>query len=261
MTPRPDDGLHPAFAALKPWFDPGAGLRIDDLEIEWINDFARKLKPPPTSAKGAPIRFVASAARMSAVEYERTIFDTGMVAARPANRHDAFNALCWLAFPAIKRVCNALQVQHAAEGSIVTRGPIRDALTLFDESGVIALSSDTRLGRMLAAREWKTLFCDERASARRTLRFLVSGHALYEKLLTPYDGITGRVLIVPVAQSILAKAGDALRREADALAAALLPALKSPAQIPPLPLAGVPGWDPRNEDPLFYDDHSVFRVN
>ena len=261
MTLPPADAPHPAFAALKPWLDPRAGLRIDGLDIEWLNEFARGIDPPPMSAKGAPIRFVASTARLSAVEYERTIFETGMVATRAANRHDAFNALCWLAFPAVKRACNALQVQHAAEGSIVTRGPIRDALTLFDESGVIALASDARLARMLAAREWKTLFCDERASARRTLRFLVAGHALYEKLLAPYDGITGRVLIVPVSEALYKKTAEALRREADALASVMLASVKSPAQIPPLPLAGVPGWDPRNEDPLFYDDHSVFRLN
>jgi len=261
MTSWRADAPHLALAALKPWFDPAAGLRIDALDVDWFNEFARKLKPPPASATGAPIRFVASTARMSAAEYERTILESGLVATRAANRHDAFNALCWLAFPSVKRVCNALQVQHASEGSIVTRGPVRDALTLFDESGVIALSSDARLARMLAAREWKKLFCDERPAVRRTMRFIVVGHALYEKLLTPYDAVTGRVLIVPVAQAVLAKSGEALRSEADALAGGMLASVKSPAQIPPLPLAGVPGWDPRNDDPLFYDDHSIFRLN
>jgi hypothetical protein len=245
---------HPAFAALAPLLD--SGLR--PLTIDRLNVLAQEADPAPSSATGAEIRFVASRQPMPGLGYEERILATGAVATRPAAAHDIMNALCWIAFPQAKRACNALHIAYAnAAGN--GRGTKRDALTLFDESGVIALCTDPPLAAMLHSHRWKTLFVELRGRAAAGLRFFVFGHAVYEKLLDPYPGIAGRLLIVDVPAETMAFDAATQRALADAAAAQLLPQVEAPAAIPPLPLCGVPGWDPRNEASSFYDDRAVFR--
>ena len=43
------------------------------------------------------------------------------------------------------------------------------------------------------------------------------------------------------------------------LAAGLLPLLRRPADLAPIPLFGVPGWDARAQDEAFYRDVRLFR--
>lgn len=244
---------HPAFAALLPWLDAD----VDALTPAGLNDRAAACAEPPRTDAGQPIRFVAPDASMSAVDYETQILRSGAVPTRPGSRHDAFNGLCWLAFPEFKRACNALHAAHAVPGA--PRGPLRDALTLLDESGVLVLCGDPSLARLLAGREWKKLFWERRADVKRALRFFVCGHALYDKLLRPYPAITARALILPAPSTLFERESRMQRRFADAVAARALRGGLTSSRIPPLPLAGIPGWDPDNEAPGFYDNRSVFR--
>lgn len=249
---------HPAFVALAPWL----GGSIDALTLTYLNACAASRPQPPRSDSGAAIDFVAPQASRQGADYESEILRTGAVPTRTGSRHDAFNALCWIAFPAFKRACNALHAAqlaelHSAAGS--ARGALRDALTLLDESGVIVLCADRSLADLLVRREWKALFIDRRADVAPALRFLICGHALYEKLLDPYPAITGRALIIPSPVSLFEREFDAQRRFADEGAARLLRAGIATTQIPPLPLAGIPGWASGNDAAGFYDDTSVFR--
>lgn len=250
--------MHPAFAALLPWLAEG----VDALAPARLNAWGASCADPPCTDTCAAIHFVAPAAVVSAVDYEMQILRTGAVPTRPGNRHDAFNALCWIAFPAFKRACNALHAAHMAQAQVVPgapRGPVRDALTLVDESGVIVLCADPVLAGLVIERQWKTLFWERRAEVMRALRFLVCGHALYEKLLRPYPAITGRALIVPAPVALFEHGLEAQRRFADAAAARLLRDRLPSSPAPPLPLAGIPGWDSGNGVPDFYDNRAVFR--
>jgi len=247
---------HPGFASVRRWLEASGG-DLDRLTLPQLNDTARAASPPILSAGGAPIRFIAAEGRQGALDYETRIHDRGEVATRIGARHDLLNALCWLSFPRVKHRCNAQHVAHAsAPGG--ERGAVRDATTLFDESGVIALCRDPSLGRLLGARRWKTLFCERRGEVAEALAFFVCGHAVLEKLLDPYAGITARVLIVTY-DGTFDRADAALCAEADRRAAVALEAIGAPADLPPLPLAGIPGWDPRNAAPAFYDDSLIFR--
>ena len=249
---------HPAFAALEPWLPPDSGLPT----LAGLNATIAAGAVPPRTDAGALIHFAASAVAMSAADYETQILRTGAVPTRPGNPHDAFNALCWMVFPEFKRACNALHAAQLAPGTAAQgagRGPVRDALTLLDESGVLVLCGDHALARLLEARRWKELFWSRRADIARALRFFVCGHALYEKLLAPYPAITGRALIVAAPAALFEQETSAQRRFADAAAARALRSGIAAAQIPPLPLAGIPGWDPGNGVPGFYDNAAVFR--
>jgi hypothetical protein len=247
---------HPGFDSIRRWLD-GAGADLDRLTLPALNAAAQTASPPIVTDAGAPIRFVAAAGRRSALDYETRIHDHGEIAMRSGELHDVLNALCWLSFPRMKRRCNALHVGHPTAGE-AGRGAVRDAATLFDESGVIALCRNASLGRLLETRQWKTLFSERRREAEDAIAFFVCGHAVLQKLLAPYPGITARVLIVAY-DGTFDSTYDALCAEADRQAAQALDAVATPAELPPLPLAGIPGWDPRNADPAFYDDARVFR--
>ena len=97
------------------------------------------------TSRGKPVRFVRARERNDRERryYEQHIADTGEVETRE-NWHDLFNALAWITYPKSKARINA---QHAAileeggEAEARKRSPERDALTLFDEGGVIVACS------------------------------------------------------------------------------------------------------------------------
>lgn len=187
--------------------------------------------------------------------YERFIFDTGGVPTRD-NLHDFFNGLVWRRFPRTKRRLNALQAAEIARSGIgATRGPLRDALTLFDENGAV-LDAPAALWSALVARDWHRLFVTERARWQEA-RLLVFGHALMEKLVAPRKPATAHVLVVPAGARSLSLATEA---SADAAIAAILQAAHLATKpFVALPVLGVPGWWAPNEDPAFYGDSGVFR--
>lgn len=86
----------------------------------------------------------------------------------------------------------------------------------------------------------------------RQARLLVLGHALLEKLVSPRKSITAHVYQAQTAIKNEAMADQALARDLSAPWLAAKP-------FNPLPILGVPGWWPENENFCFYDDSLVFR--
>jgi len=205
-----------------------------------LND-ALAADPPIRLAAGC-LCFVDAAQCPVDRAYESHIALTATVPTRD-NRHDLFNGLVWLRFPALKRRLNELQAAEiAARGIGSVRGPLRDALTLFDENGAL-LSAPARLADALRRRDWQRLFVGER-DAWRDAELTLFGHALLDKLTAPRKPITAHVLIVD--------------RDADALAPFSADRLAAkPFAV--LPVLGVPGWWSANEAPAFYADPAVFR--
>ncbi len=229
---------------LEPWRAPGqaAARRVQEgLAVHCALQAA---------APAAPVRFVPQSDLPAGIAYEQFIFDTGAVPTRD-NLHDFFNGLVWLRFPQAKRRLNQLQAQAiAAHGVGPVRGPLRDALTLFDENGAI-LQAPAPLWQALMARDWQRLFIDLRPLWQQAWLVLF-GHALLEKLVFPRKPVTAHVYCAPLA--IKSEAGlDAW------LAQALQPAHLASKPFAPLPVLGVPGWWPENERVCFYDDPLVFR--
>jgi len=186
--------------------------------------------------------------------YEAHIFSTGQVPTRD-NLHDFFNGLVWLRWPDAKRRLNQLQAAEIARAGVgTTRGPLRDALTLFDENGAV-LDAPPALWEALVARDWHRLFIAERALWRDATLF-VFGHALLEKLVSPRKAATAHVLLTP---SMPSWRGDSCRRPDVALATMLDPAWLATKPFVPLPVLGIPGWWAENQNFSFYDDSDVFR--
>ena len=105
----------------------------------------------------------------------------------------------------------------------------------------------------MRAFDWQALFLRRRAQLSESVRLMVFGHALLEKLESPYKAVTAHAW--PLRISI-----DASLAEIDlALSLALDADRLSTRALCPLPVMGFPGWCAANADPNFYDDSVVFR--
>lgn len=199
--------------------------------------------------RGALVRFVPPAQDVSAVDYEMTIATTGEIPTRD-NAHDFFNALQWLAFPQTKAAINAGHLRHSA--TIGMRPIARDVLTMIDESGVLVASADETLLTLLRKFKWRELFVDHRADVMTKMRFALIGHGLMERALNPFIGLTGKAVLLNIAddESLDAAAARWIADDTH---------LASSRMLSPLPLLGIPGWDARNEPPEFYDNTEYFR--
>lgn len=199
----------------------------------------------------APVRFVPQADLPEGMAYEQFIFDGDGVPTRDG-LHDFFNGLCWLHLPQTKLRLNHLQAAEiAAAGVGAVRGPVRDALTLFDENAALLRAPDA-LWQALVAKDWGRLFGELRPLWAESW-LLLFGHALLEKLVSPRKPITAHVYRVQPEQDTLPALDAWLAQELSAEKLARKP-------FAHLPVLGVPGWWPGNEDAGFYTDAQVFRA-
>lgn len=223
-----------------------------------LNDLMGRGGRRPVTAHGMPVHAVPGIA-LGGADWERRVLATGEVPVRAGNWHDLFNLLAWRAFPSTKAAVNAAHVEALAHEPDGRRGARRDALAAFDEDGLIVACEDDRLEALVRGFRWHELFMERRDAVREGLHAFAFGHALCEKLLAPFKGITGKVLFVHV-QAGFGRLPRAEQLEhADRLAAPRVAGLDRPRALAPLPVVGLPGWWPGNENPAFYSDTAVFR--
>ena len=230
---------------LAPWRNQGQPV-AQQLQHDTAVHRALQAAAPPA----LPVGFVPQSELPEGTAYEQYIWDTRRVPTRD-NLHDFFNGLVWLQFPHTKRRLNQLQAQAiAADGVQAVRGPLRDAVTVFDENGALLQAPDA-LRDALRARDWERMFIDLRPLWAEA-RLVLFGHALLEKLAFPRKPMVAHVFHAPVAMNSIADMDSWLADQMEASAWSTKP-------FTPLPVLGVPGWWPANEAPGFYDDAQVFR--
>lgn len=255
-----------------------SGIRVDPTQPWWADylSFLDQLKGPQLPAceqlnsllpeglkseSGQTIRFVPST-ELGDGAYEQRIYTTGQVSTRPENWHDLFNALVWMRFPRIKAAMNTLHFHSWPGHQAGSRGPVRDALTLFDECGVIVFSRHLEILGALSERRWTDAFLAD--EFRTGVHLSICGHAMLEKYLAPYKSMTAKALLIHVDAGFLKQSRQEMLSYLDSEIAKRMLAgqlLTGPACLTPLPLAGVPGWWPENEqdNEQFYLDLQVFR--
>lgn len=257
------------WSASSPMFAPLRELAAHLPEIGWpdvavLNALADDCGRRVVNANGQRIRFVVQDAKPQAFEerFEPRTYLRGEVMCRRFNWHDLFNALVWLRFPTAKAALNARQFSALSAQADARRSPEGDALTLFDEGGVVVLSSDPELLQLLRAFRWKTLFWERRDAVRTHMRFVVFGHALYEKALASFVGMTAKAILLQVPARTLEFGPEVLLQDADRRTGLFLlrpENLPNGRALSPLPVLGVPGWWPENEQENFYDNSEYFR--
>ncbi len=241
---------------LPPWFDDvradGQAVTAACLEGSSLPHALQRHATLAYPGWGGP-RFVPQSALPEGQAYESFIFETAQVPTREG-LHDFFNALIWMQFPATKKRLNRLQAaQIQADGVQPKRGPVRDAITVFDENAALLQAPDL-LWEALLARQWRQAFVDLRPLWAQA-RVVLFGHALLEKLVVPYKSITAHVFRSPVPQSL----GPDLEAWDGWLAASFDAELLARKPFTPLPVMGIPGWCAESEDAAYYADQKVFR--
>ncbi|WP_227817778.1 DUF3025 domain-containing protein [Nitrogeniibacter aestuarii] len=230
-------------------------------------DAINRLEAPrggrPTNVRGQPVRFVAPVEEGAA--YEAAVFDSGVVATRPDNWHDYFNALVWCAFPRTKAALNARHVAEIARlqaNGASERGRVRDALTQFDECGMVVLGAAGQLLDGLAHHAWSEVFWRSRRELMSRTRFILFGHASYDALRQPFPGLCAKVIYLAVPEAVIqSSVSDQVALVDQWLAHYFKHAdhTLSPRDFAPLPLLGIPGVVPDNQAIDYYKDVTQFR--
>lgn len=264
-------GWTPGFLQASALFEP---LRLAGNGLEYLHDWPDigtlehlrdHATAPPVTRSGKPVHFVPQnvAAREFVQQYEPRIYLAGEVQTRAHNWHDLFNALVWLTFPRAKAALNQLHYQALLQehgNEKVQRSPLRDTATLFDESGVIVVSSDAGLSKLLRDFEWKHLFWRQREAVCAHMRFFLFGHGLYEKAMKPYTGMTGKGIILAVEQDFFHRPLAQQVAVADSMLDNFLSSgAAAPVILSPVPVLGYPGWSPDNANEAYYDNSQYFR--
>jgi hypothetical protein len=184
------------------------------------------------------------------LHYETRIAEHGHIATRAENWHDLFNALIWCRYPALKLAFNARQCAHIAVMGAAERNRPQYALTQFDEAGAIVCVRDPALLALWDRHDWRGLFHAHADAWREDAIGIgaVVGHALLEHALVPE--------LYPVAKCVVV-AGDrgkdfdenGIAAVAAAISAGEL--LNDPQELRPLPLSGIPGWHPRQNENFY----------
>ncbi|MFK8067211.1 MAG: DUF3025 domain-containing protein [Gammaproteobacteria bacterium] len=216
---------------------------------------------------GYDIKFIPQdSLNEGAVYYEEHIFSSGKIPTRDKNWHDFFNAQVWLQFPETKAVLNAQHVEeikkHERNINKKNRTGKRDALTLFDESGVIFVTDKVQVIEDLRSHQWKELFIQKRQQWWESISVYIFGHGLYEKAFSPYVGMTGNAMPIIVEESFFDQERSKQIKVLDQKISQGIQSqkiLETSSNLNPLPLLGIPGWWKENENESFYDNKNYFR--
>lgn len=265
----------PTFASKSPMYQPllkwVAGYQSFQ---HWpgLDDYQAQLDAQDTPVKtlaGKRLKIVAQDGKPGHFEehYAPRIYLTGEIQTRTENWHDFFQFISWLMFPRTKAVINSIHIPAAQkrlteDRETGRRTPVENMLSLFDEGGVVIVSSDETLLELVRNFQWKELFWNRRDELSDKFRCITFGHAMYEKGLAPYIGMTANSILLNVDEDFLALSNDEQLAELDSRLAKIFAdgtQYRKPADLSPFPILGMPGWDPGNEQETYYDNQDYFR--
>ncbi len=192
-------------------------------------------------------------------QYEPRIYLKQELQTRTENWHDFFNALIWLSFPKTKSALNKLHFEQSSERQIGSnRSTLENRITQFDESGAIIISNDNSLLDLIRTHQWKQLFIDNRDRFNHDIKCIIFGHAIYEKSLAPYIGMTCHSLLIHDS-NILESSNSSYEELDDYICRLWLDKIaKTPIKHQPYPVLGTPGLWP-DQSLEFYENDRYFR--
>jgi len=239
---------------------------------EWptLEDYQTLLEQQPVMTRtGHPLCIVPQADKPGSFEqhYAPRIYISGEIQTRSENWHDFFQLLTWIMFPRSKALINETHIplaQARIESGLELgrRSPLENMLSLFDEGGALIISSDDKLLQMIRDFQWKPLFWQQREALQEKLKCIVFGHAMYEKGLESYIGMTANTILLHCDDDFFQLSNHEQLTWVDgALLAALSDReqLSVPKDLSPFPILGMPGWDEDNSDERYYDNQRYFR--
>lgn len=209
---------HPLFRVFEPL---AAELRGEDWPThEGLSALAERQRllraPECDSLTFAPAKKRSRRAKRGAIRLEE-LYDGRIALAREVpclsrSYHDLFNALVFAAFPRAKRALHQRQwralsawVDPAAATIPGERTREQDALTIFDEGGVVLAMSEA------AEREWRRSEAPTGVAAMDgAVEPLLFGHALLEHLFEGHLSVRASALVCVVPEAALRAGGEVL---------------------------------------------------
>lgn len=196
------------------------------------------------------------------LSYEQRIGERGLIAMRRDSLHDLYGALMWLTWPRSKWAIHQGQMAGIRALGPKQRSRQQQALTHIDEAGLIVVSDDASLIAALQGHDWQGLLIERRDDWAQAAVYAI-GHALFElRQCRPHDLLAAKVIAVEAAADWFALEATRQHAALDACIASGIDACKAaadPKDQSTLPLAAIPGWDTRNNDPEFIASAECFR--
>lgn len=259
----------PIFAPLKLWAEKFSGFKDSWPALTDYQNILDELPDPIKTLSGETLKIVEQDGKPGHFHqhYAPRIYLTGEIQTRTENWHDFFQFLTWFMFPKTKAVINSIHVPSAQARidnnvDLGRRSPIENMLSLFDEGGAVILCSDDSLLTLIRDFKWKELFWKRRDELSDKLQLVTFGHALYEKGLSPYVGMTANCILLHVDEEVLQKTNQQQLTYIDKALEELFTQgepYQKPKDLSPFPLLGLPGWDIGNELESYYDNERYFR--
>lgn len=259
----------PIFEPLKSWAE-----KFSDFKSHWpgLDDYQHVLdsiEQPIKTLSGETLRIVPQDGKPGHFNehYAPRIYTTGEIQTRTENWHDFFQYLTWFMFPKTKAVINSIHVPAALSRmeqgiDLGRRSSVENMLSLFDEGGAVILCSDESLLQLIRDFSWKELFWQRREELKSKLKLVTFGHALYEKGLSPYIGMTANCILFNVEEKLLQQGNQDQINWIDSHLAEIFSqgtTYLKPKDLSPFPLLGLPGWDENNENEQYYENQRYFR--
>ncbi len=265
----------PEFAERSALFAPLRHLQAPFAEFQnWpgLDDYQTVIEAWPETIEtlaGQALRIVGQDGKPGCFEehYAPRIYMTGEIQTRTENWHDFFQYLTWFMFPETKAMINSIHIPHARQRietgeQLGSRSAIENTLSLFDEGGAVIVSSDPELLQQVRDFQWQKLFWQHREELQKAFDCVVFGHAMYEKGLSPYIGMTANCILLKSDTDYFQ--GDNINRLKwiDKKLAAIFRDGKQyckPKDLQPFPILGMPGWDINNDQLSYYQNSHYFR--
>ena len=226
------------------------------------NQALKALPDPIINNNGKEISFVDQNTDGSSLfesQYEPRIFLHGEVQTRLKNWHDFFQVLVWNVWPKTKALLNELHYKAAINRNNKQRSPVENFVTLFDECGIVILSRDPALLTLIKNFQWQQLFCKNRDKFEKEIFCFTFGHAMYEKALNPYIGMTAHALLIQVEPDLLANFTHPSSIDGMLVEQLTDQKILEPRVLNPFPLLGVPNWYEKQNN-AFYENTDYFRT-
>jgi len=193
-------------------------------------------------------------------QYEPRVYLKNELQTRTQNWHDFFNSIIWLKFPQTKKALNTLHYQQAIKrrkGS--NRSTLENRITQFDECGAVIITNNRDLLELIRNHQWQELFIDHRDDFKENLKCVIFGHAIFEKSLDPYIGMTCHCLLIESEELLDDIKNDEFTNLDIKVASIWKNKIASePKKLAALPILGIPNyWHVQDE--LFYKNTKYFR--
>jgi len=190
-------------------------------------------------------------------QYEPRVYLKKELQTRTHNWHDFFNAVIWLRFTETKKILNQLhyfKVCGRDKGS--NRTKLENKITQFDECGAVLISKNTHLLDLVKNHHWDKLFINNAQYFESDFRCIIFGHAIYEKALKPYIGLTCHCLMIADEQML-----ENVKNDNYSILDSYLSELwqqqakQESIKFQPFPLLGIPGYWPEQKTEFYQNEH------